>query len=172
MTTTQWSDRCEKAPMPMTSDTCDMTAIGGRDDRRYRGRRTSARASSASRIRGLLTGQGVYDRRHAARDALHVAFRRSDHAHARIVGIDARRRAELPGVFGVFTRAGSRTSRSSRCAPSSRMQNYHATAISLLGARQGALCRRTGRRRAGREPLPRRGRARADRDRLTSRSPP
>ena len=34
------------------------------------------------------------------------------------------------------------------------------------GARQGALCRRAGRRRHRREPLSRRGRARTDRDRL------
>ena len=51
----------------------------------------------------LLTGQGAYvDDRRATR-LLHIAFRRSDYSHARIVSIDTSAAKKLPGVFGVFT---------------------------------------------------------------------
>ncbi|BAT61499.1 caffeine dehydrogenase subunit alpha [Variibacter gotjawalensis] len=51
----------------------------------------------------LLTGQGSYaDDRQTPR-ALHVAFRRSDQSHARIVSIDTEAAAAMPGVFAVLT---------------------------------------------------------------------
>ena len=53
----------------------------------------------------LLTGQGRYvDDRHVP-NLVHVAFRRSDHAHARIDGIDTSTAAAMPGVLAVFTGA-------------------------------------------------------------------
>src|SRR5215469_14256560 len=51
----------------------------------------------------LLTGLGAYtDDRPVAR-ALHVAFRRSDQAHARIRSIDCAAARAAPGVVAVFT---------------------------------------------------------------------
>ena len=51
----------------------------------------------------LLTGFGSYtDDRQVAR-VLHVAFRRSEHAHARIVSIDCAPARAAPGVVAVLT---------------------------------------------------------------------
>src|SRR5712692_8136044 len=51
----------------------------------------------------LLTGLGAYvDDRQLAR-VLHVAFRRSDHSHARIRAIDCSAARAAPGVVAVFT---------------------------------------------------------------------
>src|ERR1044072_7636487 len=51
----------------------------------------------------LLTGLGSYtDDRQVAR-VLHVAFRRSEHAHARIVSIDCTAARAAPGVVAVLT---------------------------------------------------------------------
>ena len=51
----------------------------------------------------------------------------------------------------------------------SRMPNYHATPLRAAGARQGPLCRRTGRRRRRAKPLSGRGRARTASRSITSR---
>jgi aerobic carbon-monoxide dehydrogenase large subunit len=51
----------------------------------------------------LLTGQGSFTADRAVSGALHVAFRRSEHAHARIAGIEATAAAALPGIFAVCT---------------------------------------------------------------------
>jgi aerobic carbon-monoxide dehydrogenase large subunit len=51
----------------------------------------------------LLTGSGSYtDDRQVVR-SLHVAFRRSDHSHARIRAIDAGRARAAQGVVAVYT---------------------------------------------------------------------
>jgi aerobic carbon-monoxide dehydrogenase large subunit len=53
--------------------------------------------------RRLLTGLGTFAADRAAAGALHVAFRRSDHAHALISSIGTAAAAEMPGVFAVYT---------------------------------------------------------------------
>src|SRR6266705_3653093 len=53
--------------------------------------------------RRLLTGRGRYVDDLRLPDLLHAAIVRSPHAHARIVGIDARRATALPGVLAVLT---------------------------------------------------------------------
>ncbi|HLL29143.1 MAG TPA: xanthine dehydrogenase family protein molybdopterin-binding subunit [Xanthobacteraceae bacterium] len=79
----------------------------------------------------LLTGHGSFtDDRRASR-MLHVAFRRSEHSHARIASIDARAAAKLPGVIGVFTAADLETAMKPVRAPS-RMSTYQATEMHAL----------------------------------------
>ena len=51
----------------------------------------------------LLTGRGSYTDDRGAAGAVHVAFCRSDRAHARIAGIDLAEARQAPGVLGVFT---------------------------------------------------------------------
>jgi CO/xanthine dehydrogenase Mo-binding subunit len=51
----------------------------------------------------LLTGNALFFDDVALPDMLHVAFLRSQHAHARIVGIDKGRALAMPGVVAVFT---------------------------------------------------------------------
>ncbi|MGE0751435.1 MAG: xanthine dehydrogenase family protein molybdopterin-binding subunit [Variibacter sp.] len=75
----------------------------------------------------LLTGQGMYTDDRTVPGALHVAFRRSDHPHARIVSIDTSAAASMPAVVGVYT-ADDFPGLAPVSAPS-RMKNYHATAI-------------------------------------------
>src|SRR5215510_3738475 len=75
----------------------------------------------------LLTGLGAYtDDRQVAR-VLHVAFRRSAHAHARIRAIDCTAARAAPGVVAVLTAEDL-----SEVAPlraTSRMKGYYATPI-------------------------------------------
>lgn len=51
----------------------------------------------------LLSGSGRHVDDLKVHGLLHVAFRRSDHAHARIAGVDADRARRMPGVAGVFS---------------------------------------------------------------------
>ena len=127
---------CAKAPTPM-SDAPEIHA---------RPKIVGARVKRTEDPR-LLTGLGAYtDDRQVAR-VLHVAFRRSDHSHARIRAIDCdRRRAPR--------RASSRCSRRTiwptavkPLVATSRMPELLRDADPAAGARQGALCRRAGRRR-------------------------
>jgi carbon-monoxide dehydrogenase large subunit len=76
----------------------------------------------------LLTGQGSFAADHTVAGALHVAFRRSDHAHARIARIEMAAAAALPGVFAVYT-AADLDGLIEPVRATSRMQNYHATAL-------------------------------------------
>jgi carbon-monoxide dehydrogenase large subunit len=76
----------------------------------------------------LLTGLGAYtDDRQVAR-ALHVAFRRSDQAHARIGSIDCAAARAAPGVVAVFS-AEDLSDAVKPLLATSRMANYHATPI-------------------------------------------
>src|SRR6266404_9830913 len=74
-----------------TSDDNLMTPIGlsvkRREDRRF------------------LTGRGRYVDDLRLADLLHAAIVRSPHAHARVLGVDARRALALPGVVAVLTLA-------------------------------------------------------------------
>src|SRR5262249_19718610 len=72
------------------------------DDRQTRPKNVGARVRRTEDPR-LLTGRGVFvDDRHV-KGVLHVAFRRSDHPHARIVSIDTAAAAALPRVAAVLT---------------------------------------------------------------------
>ena len=76
--------------------------------------------------RRLLTGQGAFTDDRIVPGTLHVAFRRSDHAHALISGINTTAAAAMPGVFGVYTaREFDDLVQPVRAA--SRMKNYHPT---------------------------------------------
>jgi carbon-monoxide dehydrogenase large subunit len=77
----------------------------------------------------LLAGQGQFTDDRAVPGALHVAFRRSDHAHAEIAAIDAARAAALPGVFAVYTAADLDLP---PLVATSRMRDYRATALHPL----------------------------------------
>ena len=76
----------------------------------------------------LLTGQGSFTADRAVSGALHVAFRRSEHAHARIAGIETTAAAALPGIFAVYT-AADLNGLIEPVRATSRMRNYHATAL-------------------------------------------
>ena len=79
----------------------------------------------------LLTGHGSFTDDHAPARCAHVAFRRADHPHARIVAIDTAAAARAPGVIGVFTAADlAPLIRPLRAT--SRMKEYHATEILAL----------------------------------------
>jgi aerobic carbon-monoxide dehydrogenase large subunit len=75
----------------------------------------------------LLAGQGSFTDDRLVPDALHVAFRRSDRAHARILSVDTEAAAAMPGVIAVYTAAELDELPPVRAT--SRMKDYHATAI-------------------------------------------
>ena len=77
----------------------------------------------------LLTGLGSYtDDRQVAR-VLHVAFRRSDQSHARILGIDCEAARAAPGVIAVLTAEDLAADGVKPLVATSRMANYYATPI-------------------------------------------
>ncbi len=76
----------------------------------------------------LLAGAGSYVADIKRHGMLHVAFRRSDRAHARIRGVDVAEAAASPGVVAVY--AGEDIGRLVRpYRATSRMKNYQATFI-------------------------------------------
>jgi carbon-monoxide dehydrogenase large subunit len=79
----------------------------------------------------LLTGNGAFvdDRKSAG--LLHVAFRRSDHSHARIKSIECDAARASPGVVAVFT-SDDLVGRIKPLLATSRMANYHATPLLAL----------------------------------------
>lgn len=74
----------------------------------------------------LLAGLGSFTDDRAVPDALHVAFRRSDHPHALIERIDTEAAAAMPGVAAVFT-AREMAPLVGPVRATSRMAEYHAT---------------------------------------------
>jgi carbon-monoxide dehydrogenase large subunit len=79
----------------------------------------------------LLTGLGSFVDDRQAAGVLHVAFRRSDHAHARIRSIDTAAAQAAPGVAAVFTSTDfEKTVKPLRAV--SRMKGYYATPIRPL----------------------------------------
>jgi len=78
--------------------------------------------------RRLLTGQGAFAADRFVSGALHVAFRRSDHAHACISSIDTAPAAEMPGVFAVYT-AQDLHDLVEPVRAASRLKDYHATEL-------------------------------------------
>ncbi|MGF6272373.1 carbon-monoxide dehydrogenase large subunit [Massilia sp. UYP11] len=76
----------------------------------------------------LLTGRGCYVDDKQVAGVLHVAFRRSDQSHARIVSIDVAAALDLPGVVAVYT-AEQMEGMVKPIFATSRMPDYHPTAI-------------------------------------------
>src|SRR6516164_9318683 len=76
----------------------------------------------------LLTGQGTFTADRLVSGALHVAFRRSDHAHALISRIRTSAAAEMPGVFAIYT-AHDFDDLVEPVRASSRLKDYRATAL-------------------------------------------
>ncbi|HVC54237.1 MAG TPA: xanthine dehydrogenase family protein molybdopterin-binding subunit [Stellaceae bacterium] len=100
------------------------------DDPLARPRNIGARIKRVEDPR-LLTGQGRFTDDHAAPGALHVAFKRSDHAHARIAAIDTAAATALAGVFAVYT-AADLDGLVGPVRATSRMADYHPTDIHPL----------------------------------------
>ena len=78
--------------------------------------------------RRLLTGQVMFTADRIVPGALHVAFRRSDHAHALISTISTAAAAAMPGVFAIFTAQDLRDLVEPVRA-SSRLRDYHPTEL-------------------------------------------
>ena len=78
----------------------------------------------------LLTGAGCYTDDRQVPRLLHVAFKRSDHSHARIRGIDCAAARAAPGVVAVFT--ADDLAAVKPLLASSRMPGYYATPILAL----------------------------------------
>src|SRR5215470_7225641 len=79
----------------------------------------------------LLTGLGSFVDDRQVPNVLHVAFRRSDHAHARIRAIDTAAARAAAGVAAVFTASDfAETVKPLRAT--SRMKGYYATPIRAL----------------------------------------
>ena len=76
----------------------------------------------------LIAGQGSFTADRIVPGALHVAFRRSDQAHALISSISTSAAHEAPGVFAIYT-AQDLHDLVEPVRASSRMTNYHATAL-------------------------------------------
>jgi carbon-monoxide dehydrogenase large subunit len=76
----------------------------------------------------LLTGLGAYVDDRQLQRVLHVAFRRSDHSHARIRAIDCSAARAAPGVVAVFT-ADDLEGLVKPVVATSRMAGYYATPI-------------------------------------------
>jgi carbon-monoxide dehydrogenase large subunit len=75
----------------------------------------------------LLTGRGSFVDDRKAPDALHVAFRRSEHAHACIVLVDTTTARTMPGVIAVLTAHDLDFVKP--LVAMSRMKGYYATPI-------------------------------------------
>ncbi|MGE0627304.1 MAG: xanthine dehydrogenase family protein molybdopterin-binding subunit [Hyphomicrobiaceae bacterium] len=102
----------------------------GADIRTLRPKHVGARVPRTEDPR-LLTGKGQFvDDRNAA-GQLHVAFRRSEHSHARIVAIDCEAARSEPGVIAVLT-ADDLTRFIAPVQATSRMKGYYATPIEAL----------------------------------------
>ncbi len=79
----------------------------------------------------LLTGSGLYVADIKRHGMLHIAFRRSDHAHARIVSVDKAAALAMPGVVAVYD--GEDIARlANPYRATSRMKNYQPTWIPPL----------------------------------------
>ena len=97
------------------------------DDRQTRPKNVGARVRRTEDPR-LLTGRGIFVDDRQVKGMLHVAFRRSDHPHARIVSIDTAVAAAQPGVAAVLT-AQDISDAIVALQAVSRMAGYYATPI-------------------------------------------
>lgn len=78
----------------------------------------------------LLVGKGAFVDDRRTPGLLHVAFRRSDHSHALIEQIDCEDARNMDGVVAVFS--AEDLAGVNAIFATSRMKNYHATAITAL----------------------------------------
>jgi aerobic carbon-monoxide dehydrogenase large subunit len=78
----------------------------------------------------LLTGVGSYTDDRQVMRLLHVAFRRSEHAHARIVSVDCTAARAAPGIVAVLTAQDLESVKP--IVATSRMRGYYATPIHAL----------------------------------------
>ncbi|TMJ31211.1 MAG: xanthine dehydrogenase family protein molybdopterin-binding subunit, partial [Alphaproteobacteria bacterium] len=76
----------------------------------------------------LLRGTGAFADDRQVPGTLHVAFRRSEHSHARIKSIDCAAARKAAGVVAVLT-AEDLTATVMPLLATSRMKGYHATPI-------------------------------------------
>ncbi|MGE5268343.1 MAG: xanthine dehydrogenase family protein molybdopterin-binding subunit, partial [Thiohalocapsa sp.] len=81
----------------------------------------------------LLTGAGRFTDDRAVPGALHVAFRRSDHAHAQIMRIETAAAAAMPGVAAVYS-ADDIAPLVAPVSATSRMPDYRPTPITALAS--------------------------------------
>ncbi len=95
------------------------------DDPLIRPRNIGARVRRVEDPR-LLTGVAQFTADRQVPGALHIAFRRSEHAHARIAAIDTKAAAAMPGVAAVFS-AAELEGIVGPVRATSRMADYHAT---------------------------------------------
>src|SRR5262245_10731689 len=72
------------------------------DERQTRPKNVGARIRRTEDAR-LLTGHASFVDDRQVKGMLHIAFRRSDHAHARIASIDTSAARTVPGVAAVLT---------------------------------------------------------------------
>lgn len=79
----------------------------------------------------LLTGRGRYVDDIKLPRMLHIAFRRSDYSHAKIVGVDRSAAQSMPGVVGVFT-ADDIWDEFNPILAKSRMKDYQPTIMQIL----------------------------------------
>ncbi len=79
----------------------------------------------------LLTGHGKYVDDVHIPNLLHIAYRRSDYAHAKITGIDTSEAAKLSGVRAVIT-AQDLVGQVNPLHAKSRMKNYQPTTLTIL----------------------------------------
>jgi carbon-monoxide dehydrogenase large subunit len=112
----------------VTKDTAEAIEL---DERQTRPKNIGARVKRTEDPR-LLTGRGIYvDDRHV-QGVLHVAFRRSDHAHARILSVDVAAARAAPGVVAVFS--SDELAEITPVRAHSRMAHYYATPIRALAS--------------------------------------
>src|SRR4051812_10851942 len=111
--TTRSGKRCARAPTPMSDLIHARPKIIG------------ARVKRTEDPR-LLTGRGSFVDDRQTPNVLHVAFRRSEHAHARIVSVDCAAARAAPGVMAVFSEADLAVN---PLLATSRMKGYYATPI-------------------------------------------
>ena len=113
--------------MAMSKDS--LAQPGGRDAPSARRRPDQAHGGSAAADRE----RRIHRRPQAGSSAVHVAFRRSEQPHARIVRIDTAAAQTAPGVVAVFT-AEDIADDFKPVIPFSRMANYYATPILPLAS--------------------------------------
>ena len=110
-----------------TPNGCESASGADSDEAHLRPKIIGARIKRVEDPR-LLRGLGTYvDDRQILR-VLHVAFRRSDHSHARIRSIDCSKALAAPGVAAVLT-ANDLDGLVEPLYATSRMAGYYATAI-------------------------------------------
>ena len=112
----------------VTKQTAEDIAL---DERQTRPKNVGARVKRTEDPR-LLSGRGIYVDDRQVHGALHVAFRRSDHSHARILSIDMAAARAAPGVAAVLS--ADDLAEALPVHAESRMASYYATPIRALAS--------------------------------------